>query len=111
MKLPKLSLPHFSGNIMKWDTFWASYESAIHKNDDLTDINKFNYLRLLLEHTAHEPIAGLTLSSAKYQEAIDILQKQFGNKQMIISKHMEIMLNTEAITSEQNVRGLRRLYI
>ena len=29
---------------------------------------------------------------------------------MIISKHMEILLNTEAITSEQNVRGLRRLY-
>ena len=110
VKLPKLSLPHFSGNITKWDTFWDSYESAIHKNDDLTDIDKFNYLRSLLERTAHEAIAGLTLSSANYQEAIDILQKRFGNKQLIISKHMEILLNTEAITSEQNVRGLRRLY-
>lgn len=110
VKLPKLSLPHFSGDITKWDTFWDSYESAIHKNDDLTDIDKFNYLRSLLERTAHEAIAGLTLSSANYREAIDILQRRFGNKQMIISKHMEILLNTEAITSEQNVRGLRRLY-
>ena len=74
VKLPKLSLPHFSGNITKWDTFWDSYESAIHKNDDLTDIDKFNYLRSLLERTAHEAIAGLTLSSGNYQEAIDILQ-------------------------------------
>ena len=110
VKLPKLSLPHFSGNITKWDTFWDSYESAIHKNDDLTDIDKFNYLRLLLECTAHEAIAGLTLSSANYQEAINILQRRFGNKQLIISKHMEILLNTEAIISELNVRGLRRLY-
>ena len=51
--------------------------SAIHKNDDLTDIDKFNHLRSLLERTAHEAIAGLTLSSANYQE---ILRKQFGNK-------------------------------
>ena len=66
VKLPKLS---------KWDTFWDSYKSAIHKNDDLTDIDKFNYLRSLLECTAHKAIASLTLSSANYQEAIDILQK------------------------------------
>ena len=110
VKLPKLSLPHFSGNITKWATFWDSYESAVHKNDDLTDVDKFNYLRSLLEHTAYEAISGLTLSSANYREAIDILQKRFGNKQLIISNHMEILLNIEAVTSEQNVRGLRRLY-
>ena len=79
VKLPKLSLPHFSGNIMKWATFWDSYESAVHKNDDLTDVDKFNYLRSLLERTAHEAISGLTLSSANYREAINILQKRFGN--------------------------------
>ena len=106
VKLPKFSLPHFSGNIIKWDTFGDFYESAIHKNDDLTDIDEFNYLRSLLERTADEA----TLLSANYQEAIDILQKRFGNKQLIISKHMEILLNTEAITSEQNMRGLGRLY-
>lgn len=97
VKLPKLSLPHFSGNITKWDTFWDSYESAIHKNDDLTDIAKFNYLKSLLERTAHEAIAGLTLSSANYQEAIDILQKRFGNNQWIISKHMEILLTPKPL--------------
>ncbi len=110
VKLPKLSLPHFSGNITRWATFWDSYESAVHENTELTDVDKFNYLRSLLERTAYEAISGLTLSSANYREAIDILQKRFGNKQLIISKHMEILLNTEAVTSEQNVKGLRHLY-
>ena len=110
VKLPKLSLPHFSGNVTKWATFWDSFESAVHSNDDLTDVDKFNYLRSLLERTAYEAISGLTLSSANYQEAIDVLHKRFGDRQLIISKHMETLLGIEAVTSEQNVKGLRRLH-
>ena len=84
VKLPKLSLPHFNGDLTKWATFWDSYESAIHNSRQLTDVEKFNYLRSLLERSAHDAIAGLTLSSANYQEVIDILHKRFGNKQQII---------------------------
>ncbi len=110
VKLPKLSLPRFSGNITKWTPFWDSYESAVHNNDGLTDIDKFNYLRSLLERAAYEAISGLTLSSANYREAVEILKKRFGNRQLIISKHMELLLNIDAVTSEQNLKGLRRLY-
>ena len=34
VELPKITLPHFNGNLMKWLTFWDSYESAVHKNKD-----------------------------------------------------------------------------
>ena len=44
VKLPKLVLRPFSGDITAWTTFWESYESAVHNNRDLTDIDKFNYL-------------------------------------------------------------------
>ena len=110
MKLPKLELPHFSGNIMKWPTFWDSYESSVHNSPGLSDVDKFNYLRSLLEKVAYEAISGLTLSSANYQEAIEILKKRFGNKQMIVSKHMESLLSVEGVGSEQNLRALHRLY-
>lgn len=66
-------------------------------------MSTFNYLRSLLESTAYKSISGLTLSSATYREAIDILYKRFGKK-LIISKHMEILLNIEAVASEQNVK-------
>ena len=42
VKLPKITLPHFNGNVMKWPTFWDSYESAVHNNKDLSDVDKFN---------------------------------------------------------------------
>ena len=110
VKLPKISLPHFRGNLMKWTAFWDSFNSAVHLNDRLSDIDKFNYLRSLLEGTAFDAIAGLALSAANYGEAIDILKKRFGNRQLIISKHMESLLAVNAVTSDQHLRELRRLY-
>jgi len=52
MKLPKLVLHPFSGDITMWTTFWESYASAVHDNTGLSDIDKFNYLNLLLIGTA-----------------------------------------------------------
>ena len=110
VNLPKLTLRSFNGEITMWTTFWDSFESAIHNNTDLSDIDKFNYLKTFLERTASEAISGLTLTSANYREDISILKKRFGNKQQIISKHMDMLLNIEPITSPHNLKGLRHLY-
>lgn len=110
VKLPKLTIPSFSGELTAWTPFWESYQTAIHNNDELTDTEKFNYLRSYLQRTALDAISGLTLTAANYREAIAILEKRFGNKQQIISKHMDALLNVEAVASQHNLRGLRRLY-
>ena len=44
-RLPKLTLPIFEGNPLAWQAFWDSFESAVHSNNVLTDIQKLNYLR------------------------------------------------------------------
>jgi len=38
MKLPKLNLPNFDGDILRWQEFWDMYNSAVHEQDisDLT---------------------------------------------------------------------------
>ena len=106
VKLPKLTLRPFNGDVTTWTTFWDSYESAIHNNTDLSDIDKFNYLKSLLERAAYDAISGLTLTSANYHEAVAILKKRFGNKQQIIAKHMDMLLNAEPVTSQHNLTGL-----
>ena len=110
-KLPKLTLRHFNGDMTQWSTFWDSFESAVHKNKSLSNIDKFNYLRSVLERSAKEAIAGLTLTNANYTEAIEILMKRFGNKKQIIGKNMDALLSIESVTSPQNVRALRKLYV
>ena len=110
VKLPKISLPRFNGNPVKWTSFWDSYQSAIHLNPDLSDVDKFSYLRSLLDSTAYDAIAGLTLSSANYLQAIEVLSKRFGNKQVIIYNHMDTLMNMDAVSSDRHLRDLRRLY-
>ena len=44
MKLPKLNMRKFDGNLTKWSTFWDSFASSVHKNPSHSSIDKFNYL-------------------------------------------------------------------
>ena len=55
-------------------------------------------------------IAGLKPTAPNYKEEIDILQKRFGDKWQIISRHMDALLELESVTSASNVKALRRLY-
>ena len=110
VKLPKLTIQPFNGEPTNWMTFWDSYQMAINDNTSLTEIEKFSYLRSLLQGPALDAISGLALSAANYKQAVDILQKRFGNKQMIISKHMDVLMNLEPVTSDRHLRDLRKLY-
>ena len=110
VKLPELSLHPFDGNFANWFTFWDTYKAAIHDNAELSDIGKFTYLISLLRHSAKEAIAGLSLTAANYQEAIEILCKRFGDRTQIRANHMEVLMSLEPVMSSQNLSGLRRLY-
>ena len=110
VRLPKLQLRSFGGDLTKWTSFWESFESAVHSNGELSDIEKFNYLNSLLERSTREAVSGLALTSANYHKAVDTLQKRFGCKQQIVNKHMDALLQVDAVTSSQNTRALRKLF-
>ena len=74
VKLPKLEVRKFSGKIQDWREFWDSLESAIHKNTSLSDVDKFTYLRGLVEEPAKSAIAEFALTLVNYLEAVDVLQ-------------------------------------
>ena len=71
-KLPKLTLPKFRGEITNWNPFWDSYNSAIHSNEAISDIDKFNYLKSLVEGPAARVIQGLNLTEANYNSAVEL---------------------------------------
>ena len=39
VKLPKLTIHPFNGNLTNWMMFWDSFEAAIHKNGELSDVD------------------------------------------------------------------------
>ena len=48
-------------------------------------------------------VAGLKITTANYTKAIDTLRKRFGNKQQIISCHMDTLLELEPVMSPANI--------
>ena len=121
-KLPKLVLPKFRGDITQWQSFWDSFNSAIHTNPQLSQIDKFNHLHSLLEGQAARAIQGLTRTDANYNSAIELLQNRFGKTQNIISTHMDELLKIPVCSGDKasqlrfvydkisiNVRGLASL--
>ena len=68
VKLPKIELKKFNGDVTNWITFWDSFNSAIHSNNELSNVDKFNYLNSVLKRSAAKAILGLTLTSANYEE-------------------------------------------
>ena len=110
VKLPRLKLRAFAGELTQWTPFWESFEVAVHTNASLTPVEKFNYLTSVLEGTARQAIGGLSLTAANYEQAVATLKKRFGSKQKIINKHMDAMLKIGSVSSCSDMRGLRHLF-
>lgn len=108
-KLPKLVLPKFRGDVTQWQNFWDSFNTSIHNNTQLSQIDNFNHLHSLLESQAARSIQGLPRTEANYNAAIEILHKRFGKPQNIISKHMDEMLKITGCVND-NAPQLRAVY-
>ncbi|XP_065896204.1 uncharacterized protein [Dysidea avara] len=91
-RLPKLTLPTFSGNPLAWLTFWDSFQAAIHLNPNLSGVQKFNYLKAQLQGDAARTIDGIPLCDQNYLHAVTLLQNRFGQTHKLVSAHMQALL-------------------
>ena len=72
VKLPKLLIKKYNRYLTKWVTFWHSFDSSIHSNPSLSNVNKFKYLNSFVESATTESISGLILN---YEEAVATLNR------------------------------------
>ncbi|MCG8044652.1 MAG: DUF1759 domain-containing protein [Candidatus Thiodiazotropha endolucinida] len=122
VKLPKIEMISFNGEKTKWVEFWDSFQSAVHSNNRLSNVEKFNYLKSKVLGEARRAIAGLALSDENYPVAVDILTKRFGNPQEIVDMHYNQLINMQSTTNkvsslryfldnvERHLRGLEVLH-
>ena len=102
-KLPKLEMKNFNGRPTEWQAFIDCFDSAVHLNPKLGNIDKMNYLKSLVEGPAAAAIKGLSLTSENYNSARKILKDRYGNKQLIISSHMDNLLKLPVVSSINDV--------
>ena len=103
VKLPKLEIPKFNGTIINWRGFWDQYKFAIHDNENISEVKKLTYLKSFLADSALATISGLNLNAENYKKAIDILEKWYGNVQVLISAFMTKFVQLPKIKSSDDV--------
>ena len=67
-KLPKLITRKFNRELSNWSEFWDIYKSSVQKNPMLTDIDRFKYLKTLVEGQAYSTISEVTLTSETMEQ-------------------------------------------
>lgn len=108
IKLPTLNLPKFDGHYAQWLPFRDTFEALIDKNESLSDIQKFYYLRSSLQGVASQVIHSLEISAANYREAWNLLKARFENKRLLIHHHVQGLFEMATIPKESALQ-LRKL--
>lgn len=108
VKLPKRKLPVFNGTVAGWQPFWDQFDSSIHSNRSLSEVEKFNYLLDSLSDAAKSSIRGLAVTSVNYRTAVDILTERFGKSDLIVADLMNQL--SDIRLSDTSLTGLQRFY-
>ena len=85
------------------------YQSAVHLNSELTDVDKFNYLRSLLDHSTYDATAlrsHLPTTNRLLRFSASIL----ATRKSLFQKHMHTLMSMDPISSDRHLNDLRRLY-
>ncbi|GBM82334.1 hypothetical protein AVEN_54768-1 [Araneus ventricosus] len=100
VKLPKLSLPSFNGNIQDWLSFNELFKASVHNNENLTRSMKLQYLKGLLTGDASRVIQSITISDANYLTAWTLLEDRFSNKRDQVFAHLKRFMSIPALQSD-----------
>ena len=110
VKLPKLDVPTFDGDLLNWQTFWEQFCVAVHDRSNISDAEKLVYLRnSLKDGSAKGVIEGLSRSGEHYHEAIECLRSRYDRPRLIHQMHVKRIMEIPLL-KEGSGKELRRLH-
>ncbi|XP_062538576.1 uncharacterized protein LOC134206857 [Armigeres subalbatus] len=84
VRLPKIDLPTFDGEMDNWIPFYDAYRSLIHNNKDLAAVDKFHYLLAALKDLVKRLLDTTSITGDNYKIAWDLLVSRYDNKRLLI---------------------------
>ena len=109
VKLPRIELPKFSGDVLEWQSYWEQFEALVGEAT-IPDISKFGYLQSSLDGEAKRVIQGLPLTAANYPTACLVLKERFGKPTRIIFAHIQALLNISMLNKSAGNKYIASLW-
>ncbi|XP_031340893.1 uncharacterized protein LOC116169002 [Photinus pyralis] len=98
--LPKISIPKFCGDLENWIEFREIFNSLIHSNEELNDVQRLHYLKSSLTGDASQVIKSLQFSAGNYQVAWKAICARYDQPRMLIRNHLRSILDLESCVKE-----------
>ncbi|XP_037957049.1 uncharacterized protein LOC119686867 [Teleopsis dalmanni] len=107
-RLPSMRLPKFSGKHSEYKNFISLFESLVHNDQSLSDIEKFNHLISCLSDEALGTVKAFQLTETNYSKALASLKRVYDNTCLIffdsISQFFELPeMNKPSASALRNI--------
>ncbi|XP_011169783.2 uncharacterized protein LOC105202801 [Solenopsis invicta] len=109
LKLPRINLPTFAGSFEDWIPFRNMFQTMIHQNATLPNVQKMQYLIVSLKGEARDMVGSLEVSDENYSEAWEMLKERYDDTGLIIQKHIKALFEVPVIVKENHVLLRRAL--
>ncbi|XP_040157340.1 uncharacterized protein LOC120896897 [Anopheles arabiensis] len=108
VKLPIISLPEFCGELTEWLSFYDTFVSLVHNSEEISNIQKFHYLRASLKGEAAGIIQPIPITAENYQVAWKALLNRYSNKVHLRKMHTRALFELPKLTNS-HAPDLRQL--
>ena len=107
-KLPAITIPSFSGDILNWPTFWQKFRAAVHDHDDLPKSTKLAYLRTAITDPEAEILLNPAIDGPEtYERLVKELHQRYSRTKKI---HRGLVAKLNNLPpAKYNSKELRRL--
>ena len=110
VKLPKLDVPTFDGDVLHWTQFWEQFEVSVHSRTNVSDAEKLVYLQQTTKSgSARGTIEGLSQTGDHYHEAIDCLRSRYNRPRLIHRAHVRMIMDVPPL-KDGSGKELRQLH-
>lgn len=92
MKLPKLQLQNFDGEIKSWLPFWGQF-SKIHSDQTIDDFDKHQYLLQCMKENTEVRRLVESFPPMAYTECIDQLKARYAREDLLIQIYIREILS------------------
>ena len=107
VKLGKLTLPNFNGDILSFQTFWESFQSRVDSNPHLNEIDKFDYLRNCCKGKAADVLEPFPRTASGYDLALSTLKRRFGRRAPVINLRLTELVELRPLDDSCSTNDLR----